>query len=327
MPTNAIVDTKNMKSDYINLCKHEESINVFSQPWWLDIVCGKNNWDVAIVYEDRKIIATMPYFTRKIFYYKIITMPLLTQVHGPWIRDSHLNFSGKGLSKYYFIIDKLINQLPHSHYFYQQMNMEFNNWLPFFWKGFAQTTRYSYVIENIDRDDIFEKFSHSKRKQIKKANSYVNIHFDLDPNIFYEHHKETLKSSGKKIFYSRETLVDIINISRENNSGFVISAHDKSNNKIHGALFVLYGKNSAYNLISTFDNKLKIFGASGLLILEAIQFLRGKSKDFDFEGSMDFNISQSFRQFGAIPKPYHAIKKIDSLIINIREFIKQLRMK
>lgn len=37
------------KSKYRNLCAVEKNIPIFSQDWWLDAVCGEENWDVIII--------------------------------------------------------------------------------------------------------------------------------------------------------------------------------------------------------------------------------------------------------------------------------------
>jgi hypothetical protein len=52
------------KEKYRLLCKNEKSIPIFSQDTWLDYTCG-NDWDVCIITENNKIVASMPYFFKK----------------------------------------------------------------------------------------------------------------------------------------------------------------------------------------------------------------------------------------------------------------------
>lgn len=41
---------KNIKKDeYREFCLNEKNIPIFSKDWWLDSVCGTDNWDVALV--------------------------------------------------------------------------------------------------------------------------------------------------------------------------------------------------------------------------------------------------------------------------------------
>ena len=53
------LNKKNMNSaklEYINFCKsYDSSINIFHKSWWLDSVCGKLNWDVALYKKDNEI--------------------------------------------------------------------------------------------------------------------------------------------------------------------------------------------------------------------------------------------------------------------------------
>lgn len=74
------------KQKYREFCKIEINIPIFSQDWWLDAVCGENNWDVAIVERGGEIWATMPYYVKKKWGFTIITMPPLTQKLGPYIK-------------------------------------------------------------------------------------------------------------------------------------------------------------------------------------------------------------------------------------------------
>ena len=51
---------------YRELCANEDLIPLFSKDWWLDSVVGADKWDVALVFKDGKIIASMPYIIKKI---------------------------------------------------------------------------------------------------------------------------------------------------------------------------------------------------------------------------------------------------------------------
>ena len=53
------------KEQYEEFCKVEKNIPIFSQDWWLDAVCGSDNWNVALVEKGGHIMASMPYFFKK----------------------------------------------------------------------------------------------------------------------------------------------------------------------------------------------------------------------------------------------------------------------
>lgn len=300
-----------MKDKYIKLCKEEASIPVFSQPWWLDAVCGKDNWDVCLVQKGKDILASMPYFEFKKSGFTYNVQPPLTQKLGPWISPSKSKYS-KALGQEKDLMENLISQLPKFDFFSQSWDYKNTNWLPFYWKGFEQTTKYTYVINNLsDIDSICLEFENSKRKNIKKAEGMVNIVFDIPYDEFYENHKYTLEKQGSKISYSKVLFKTIYEAAYLNNSGRTIAAYDKEGN-LHAAIFVIWDSESAYDLISTIDPDYRTYGAASLLIKSIIEFLSGKTCKFDFEGSMIESVERSFRQFGAKQTPYFNVYKTTS---------------
>jgi hypothetical protein len=212
---------------------------------------------------------------------------------------------------------ELINQLPDVAYFKQNFNYSITNWLPFYWKGFNQTTYYTYVIENTKDLQIIEtNFSHAKRKNLNKCRNLLKIVFDIDAKSFYENHKMTLQKQGQKISYSFDLFNKIYNSAYNNNSAKTIAAFDKNGN-LNSALFIIWDKVSVYNLISTIDPDYRNNGSATLLVLEAIKIANKKGLKFDFEGSMLEGVENSFRQFGTVQKPYFQISKTNSKLYKL----------
>ena len=311
------------KEKYRILCKSEPSIPVFSRDWWLDAACGKNNWDVVIV-EDKqeKIIASLPYLFKKKMGRTIVSQPPLTQKLGPWIFYKENIQYAKKIGYENEVMSSLIDQLPSSDWFLQGFHHEITNWLAFYWKGFDQKTAYSYIIRDIsDPEAVLQNFSRSKKKDINKAKKQVNICFDLSAKDFYENHKLTLSKQGRKISYTFEHFNNLYQAGYKNNSAKTIYATDENGN-LHGALFVIWDENSAYDLISTIDPDHRNSGAATLLIIEIIKYLSDKTKSFDFEGSMIKGVEFSFRQFGTEQVPMFFISKTNSKLIALYNLIR-----
>ena len=310
------------KEIYRNFCKIEKGIPIFSKDWWLDAVCGEDNWDVILFEKGGEIWASWPFYLVKKVIFKIVTMPKLTQTLGIYIKYPEKQKYCNKLSWEKEVISELIKRFPKVDYFYQHFHYNFKNWLPFYWSGFKQTTRYTYVIESLDDlDKVFAEFSHAKQKNIKKAEKIVNVKFDLNAIDFYENHKMTLAKQNQKISYKYDLFKSIYDSAYQHNSGKTIYAIDKNNN-IHAALFFIWDENSAYDLISTIDPDFRESGAATLLIKEIIKFVSDKTKKFDFEGSMIENVENSFRQFGAIQTPYFAISKTNSKILKLYQALR-----
>lgn len=300
------------KEKYINFCKEDINVPVFSQPWWLDAVCGAENWEVIIVESNDEIIATFPYYYFVSHGFKYIGMPTLTQKLGMYIKYPAGQSISAKLSYEKEILNKIILELPTYDYFNIQCDYKYQNWLPFYWNHFQQTTKYSYIIDDIsDIEKVYSNFEYSKKKNIKKALKEMEVFFDLPCKDFYENHKMTLAKQGEKISYSFKLFSKIYDAAYEHNQGRVIYCKDKNDN-IHGALFIIWDNNSAYDLISTLDPDFRNSGASTLLVYEMIKSLSEKVSVFDFEGSMIEGVENSFRKFGTIQKPYFQIFKANS---------------
>jgi lipid II:glycine glycyltransferase (peptidoglycan interpeptide bridge formation enzyme) len=313
------------KKKYHKLCKKEITIPIFSRDWWMNAVCGEDSWDVVLVEESGQVIAALPYYIKKIgFSFIVITMPPLTQTMGPWLNYPKFTNNYDRLEYEKKIFNELINQLPRFGFFDQNFHYSIQNWLPFYWKDFEQTTRYTYIIDDLtDLNSVFSNFSHAKRKNISKAEKIVDVKFDLSAEDFYENHKLTLKKQGKKISYSFSLFEKLYNSCYARNSGRTIYSTDKQGN-IHSALFVIWYEKSAYDLISTIDPDFRNSGSATLLIREIIKYVSDKTEKFDFEGSMIEGVEQSFRQFGTVQKPYFNIQKVNSNSFRLLKAIRSL---
>lgn len=306
------------KERYRQLCREEDTLSVFQQDWWLDAVCGENSWDVILSERKGRIAGALPYYFqysgRKI---RILT-PQLTQSIGIWLRKDGTKKYVKELSEEMDVLNSLIGQLEELPLLTCQIknNIKLTNWLPFYWKGFSQTTYYSYRIEDIsDTEKVWEEFANMKKKNINKAlREGIEIHFDLSAEEFYSNHTLTLKKQGKSISYTKEFFSRIYEAAYSYKAGRTIYATDKAGN-LHGALFVVWNKECAYDLISTLDPDYRASGASSMLVYEMIKFLSGEGvKVFDFEGSMIPGVEESFRHFGAKQTPYFLIWKIMEIV-------------
>lgn len=311
------------KDKYRALCAREPSIPVFSKDWWLDSV-AEDNWDVVLVEKGNEIIASLPFVIKKRFGFRVITMPVLTQNLGPWLRPSTAKYSKK-LAEEKDLLQELYTQLPSYDQYHQNWHLSRTNWLPLYWLNYNQTVRYTYVIPDISNiETVIKEFEHSKRKNIKKSEKIVKVVFDISAHDFYENHKMTLQKQGQKISYSYEVFNSLYINGYAQNSAKTIAAYDEDGN-LHAALFVVWDNNSAYDLISTIDPDFRTFGAASLLVQEIIRYVSQFVNKFDFEGSMIEPVERSFRQFGAIQTPYFSISKTNSKLLKVYQCLQSLR--
>ena len=60
---NIIVNSNKIK--YAKFISNFDDVSIFSQPWWLDAVCGEDNWNVILVERDGIPVGSLPYFIKK----------------------------------------------------------------------------------------------------------------------------------------------------------------------------------------------------------------------------------------------------------------------
>lgn len=309
------------KERYILFCQENKKVPLFMQAWWMDAVCNYKNWDVLFYEKNNIIIAVWVYHFVKKFGLKLIIQPQLTQTNGIWIDYPDYLSNNEIVTFDKVVMTDLLNQFKNEKFSYYDQNFHYSikNWLPFYWRDFKQTTRYTYQITDISNPmQCYKKFRLSKRTHINKAKKTLHLktNFELSGQDFYKHIKQNLSSLGKKVNYSNELFMRIYNTSVSRNQGCIISAFDENNN-LHAALFIVWDQNSAYDLISTINPTYKSSGASSLVVMEAIKAMSDKTQIFDFEGSMNENIENSFRQFGSIQVPYFRIIKQKSLFLEL----------
>jgi len=313
----------NKKDKYIKLCE-EEDIPVFLQYWWLDAVCGKECWDVVLVEKGGIVWGALPYYYIKTIVGLALVMPKLTQFIGPWIRYPQGQKYASRLSHEKEIMQRLIRKLPKYVVFKQNFHHSFTNWLPFYWEGFEQTTKYTYLISGgITKDVAWNMLSKDTRSRVRGAYSDLEITESNSLRTFFEINKLTFKRKEIDIPYSFEFLEKIDEAVRRNNSGAILVAKD-SKDKIYAACYLIWDKKEVFYLAGGFDPELKTSGAMSLLIWKAIQLALDQGKSFNFEGSMLESVEKFFRGFGSRQKRYFRISKTKSLVLKVRYFIKSL---
>lgn len=301
-----------MKAKYREICKREATIPLFCRDWWLDAVCGDENWNVFLVEKGGEIVGALPYCLSKGMFGSLeIVMPKLTQHLGIWVKYPHDQNHIKRLSYDKEVMSAVIDQIDilKPAYFSQHFHYSITNWLPFLWRGFQQTTRYTYVLEDLaDLNMVYSGFEGSQRRQIQKASKSLTIGHDLSADRFYELHSISMTKSGQRLSYSFPLLENIFRAAYSLDQGKSFYCED-TQARIVGALFIIWDEVSAYHLIPVFDPEYRNQGVGPLLIWEAIQHAAARTRKFDFEGSIVESYERAYRSFGGVQKPYFNIRK------------------
>ena len=312
------------KDKYKVFCQTEYNLPIFFQDWWLDVVTD-GNWDVVIVEQDNKIVACWPYTLSNKYFLKIITMPQFTKMLGCYVVYPK-NQKPVNMHPYYKkMVNSLFDMLPDNDYFSQNFIYSFTNWMPLYWKGFSQTTKYSYVLEDIkNHDELFLNFRSNIKTDIKKAiKNKISITETDDIDIVYKMTAKTFKRQEKRNSLNLDLFRKLDEKCAKQNKRKIFIATDESSN-IHSAAYVIYDNLSAYYIIGGGDDKLRNSGATSLLIWESIKESSIHVDNFDFEGSMIEPIEKFFNGFNGKQKQYFSIKKSNNFLIKIIHTIKDM---
>ena len=276
---------------------------VFCRSWWLRAVC-QDAFELLVLRRNGQIVAGFPLVGYTKYGFRALHMPVLTQTLGVLLAPPTSDNYERNLTNEMGILKRLVAAIPPVHHLNTFCHYTFTNWLPFHWAGYTQTTRYTYVIDDIsDTAAVARNFAKAKRKNLRKAQEAVAVERDLPPDDFYQFHDQTLRKQGQAIFYGRDLFRRIHAAAREHDQGRIWQARDPDGN-LHAAHFVLYDRRSAYYLISAIDPDRRASGAPTLLLTQTMEDLCGRTRAFDFEGSMLEGVELSARQFGARQRPY-----------------------
>jgi hypothetical protein len=283
---------------------------IFSQPWWLDAV-APGAWGEVKVEKDGQCVARMPFVTMKKGRCVHLGMPQLTQTLGPSLRYSSIKYAHR-LSEEKELLNHLIDQLPSFHTFDQNFHHSITNWLPFYWQGFSQTTRYSYIIPHLDAlGDTWEDMRPNIRREIRKAEKQLVVRDDRGVDAFLDLNELVFRRQGRELPYSRDLVARIDDSCGARQCRRIFFAEDAKGQR-HAALYLIWNCQTAYYLMGGSDPELRHSGANSLLMWEAIKFASTVTNIFDFEGSMLEPVERFFRAFGARQIPYFRVTKLNS---------------
>ena len=235
-------------------------------------------------------------------------MPKLTQTWGVVIEP----LSGKVVninSRENAILNIFAEVLSRFKYFVQNFNSYNRNGLPFYWKGFRQTTHYTYILLDLsDLKSVWAGFRQNIRTDIRKAEQNEVTVSISSPEIVYQIIEKSFSRQDKIQPYSKEYFLKIYNAAKSNNAGECFAAIG-SDGACHAAAIMVWDNRRAYYLAGGGDPLLRNSGATSLLIWKMINIISNKNVIFDFEGSMIESVERFFRAFGTEQTTYNQIYK------------------
>lgn len=283
-------------------------------PYYMDAVCLKGSWGVEIKENSKGILeGILVYHIRKYRGFTIILMPMLTFYNGIYIHyPSNITpFKKKSFEKE--VSQSLINKLPRHDLYYQQYSRAYTNWMPLYWMGYKQTTRYTYVIDkSIPIEILWDNLKNTVKKNIKKAKKIAYI-TEVNFDEFWKSIEQSFDKRSKENPYNKEALSNLYHKGKEHNFGKALVCKSKETNEIFSGTFVVYDNNCTYYLCSFYNANYPNHGTSCYLLWHLMT--ESTTPYFDFEGSMIENIEYYNRNFGGTLKPHFKIWKVNNPLL------------
>lgn len=305
---------RSAKDEFIAWSDSRDDIPLWHQSWWLDAVVDGSDWDVAICESFKNIVGYHIYITSKKFGLTTLGQPRLTQYLGPYIPD----FSNRDLSSAHKILSGLEAVLPKAHYYSMNWAPEMQNWLPFFWKGYSQTTRYTYQLDlTKDEEVLFKNLDRTTAREIMYASNRHGIRVEkaIDIDEFWNLFEHTFKRKSMTIPFSKEILKQLLVVAGE--KGDVFLSRGKNGEPLAAAIIFNTGLRSFY-LAGGIGPNVGNSGAMKLCLWTAI--LDSKASEipvFDFEGSMNIGVERLFRSFGANQVSFFEVSRFSPRVLQL----------
>ncbi|MCI8746296.1 MAG: GNAT family N-acetyltransferase [Lachnospiraceae bacterium] len=303
----------NNKEKYGYFCR-QTYVPVYSKPWWMDAICGKDNWDVWLYEKGNNILAAMPYYLEQRGRYRYITKAPLTQNNGIIFNYPDDN-TMKIIAKQKFEEEIILKACTFIEEFgldvyEQQYQYSFKYFLPFFWNNYVTIPRVTYVLEDTsDIEKLWESISSKYRNKIKKGQKNSIVKQDLDKTLFYIEHEKVFKKQNLECPFSYDLWDNLYEACKINNSGKILYASSIDGN-IASLLFLVWDEKSMYQLLGGSIPEYQKLQSYNLLTWEAVKIASRMGLKYDFEGSVIERISKSFREFGGKPEIYYRIRKV-----------------
>lgn len=315
-------DFEKDKEDFRKFCKeHGEKMPVFMQDWYLDATIADGaEWRVICIKENNQIVAVFPFQYSKVKKKFGLTLYKIENTFqqaraGIWIDYANREAPCKRENFLIDVVNQVIDRLPYYDSFDILFSPDFTDWSPFYWRGFQQTTRYSYIIKperyNGDKEKLIGTFRYDRRKTIKKAELSYTIDKDMTGDEFYNFLQSTYKEKGKKLLYTYEQFHKIDQGVEKHNAKIIYRARDLEENTL-AAVYMLCDNKRSYWMFTAFRQQIK--GGQELLTWAGMKDCLEQNIIYDFEGSMIPGVSHYIREYNAEKEAYFRIFNISGRI-------------
>lgn len=214
-------------------------------------------------------------------------------------------------SLFFRLADTLLTGLPTTATFDYTHHPSFENWLPYYWLGFRQESRYTYVQAGGDGtlDHVLGRCDAKLRSNIRKADKDgIGVVAECAPDALYRCVAATFQQQGGNPPFSRERLMRLVEGWQELGVWRVLAATDGSG-VVQAVAGLVEDAGHRYLILNGTDRTVAHPHANALVVAHAVADAAAGGRALDFEGSMMAPIERFYRQYGGALTPFSAIWK------------------
>lgn len=302
---NVIVLGKNQYEQWNRFVDQSPQGDVFCYTWWLEATTA-SNFKILAIFENNYIVAGIPlaYDANN-----KINVPPLTRTLGILYSPLPSLTKRRQSSLERKWLTALLEHIPVDNFVQMCMHHKFTDWLPFRWKGYRQTTRYTYIVDYKDKtiNDLWENLDQEVRRLNRRAiESGITILLSEDCDLAYKYTALSYKRQGLTFRIPYDEIKRLDDAIKINGNRTIFKAVDNSG-KVHAVLYTAFNKKSAYALLSGSDAESRKSGGHTLILWEAIKYYSDKVKYFNLCGSDIERIEAHLKGFGGDLTQYFQI--------------------
>lgn len=277
---------------------------LFYQPEWLDAVCGKDAWEVALALSDRQesVWVAWPYRCIHKFGHSFLLPPALTPYLGPWVHP-HARDASSLIADVADQMPKLPFAIASSYPGHQQ------EFLPLYWKQWRHIGRITYTVnKGTSAEKAWAELDSAVRNKVRKAQKQYILEQSQDFEALWKTQEATFGAQKMQVPYTHAWLKQLFELIHKNKWGQLTLARDLEG-RVAGAQLSVWDQQQGYNLLLSSLPQYRQDGVVQWLLWNSLEHTLSSGKGYDFEGSVMPAIAPVFSAFGAKAVPYYLLYK------------------
>lgn len=270
-------------------------MTVFHQEWWLDIVSG-GRCQLIKVEAEGKQTGVLPIFVTRWRGLTVCKMPPFTHVLGPAV-DVGVGNSNAKMHRRFNIVTELLRQVPKTHLFRQVIDVGVPETIAFQAAGYRSMPHYTIRVSCADIDLAWAELRQKTRRFIRRSQETYEPTICSDPDKFTTFYISNLLERKRAYRGEFSIFPRLYEACKSHNCGEIYAIETKTHDLI-AAIFVVWGSDAMYYLLTTRDRTVNDYGLISLLIWRAMQEAHRLGVSLDLDGIVSREIFHFLSGFG-----------------------------